>query len=96
MELLLLLGLAVVALWKVSAAVSKAAKDRADAPAPAKTWADKPVKFPTKAERAAEARAKYEATLRWINQARLDDLERESARLKAKQQYLRALDEVMT
>jgi hypothetical protein len=96
MELLALLGLGVVALWKVSAAVSKAAKDRASASAPAPTYDPKPVRYPTTAELAAMAKAKYEATLRMIAQAKLDEAEREAAKLKAKQRYLRDLDEVMT
>src|SRR5207244_2248941 len=44
---------------------------------------------------AAAAKAKYEATLRLLQEAGLDEIELHSARAAAKQNYLRELDKLM-
>ena len=50
---------------------------------------------PTTEERAAEALKRYESKLQLIANARLDEVELKAARERAKQQYLRDLDEAM-
>lgn len=51
---------------------------------------------PTPKELAAAARDRYEMTLRMLSNAGLDEIELRAARAKAKQKYLRDLDEAMT
>lgn len=50
---------------------------------------------PTKQDLLAQAKARYETTLRMLETAGLDEAERAAARLRAKQQYLRELDETL-
>ncbi len=50
---------------------------------------------PTREERLATAQQTYEKKLRVLSAAGLDDIELKTAHEKAKQQYLRELDEVM-
>lgn len=50
---------------------------------------------PTRQERVAAAQQRFEATLRMLSTAGLDDTELQAARERAKQQYLRELDEAI-
>lgn len=50
---------------------------------------------PTREERLASAQQRYDATLRMLASAGLDDTELQSARERAKQKYLREVDEIM-
>lgn len=50
---------------------------------------------PTRSERAASARERYEEKLRTLEKAGLDDVELNAAREQAKQAYTRELDEIL-
>jgi uncharacterized iron-regulated membrane protein len=50
---------------------------------------------PTREERLAEAKHRYEATVRMLENAQMDAVELQAARDKAKQRYLRDIDEVL-
>jgi hypothetical protein len=51
---------------------------------------------PTRAERIAEAKARYDTALALIDESGLSDVELRAARLKAKQAYLKELDQVLS
>jgi hypothetical protein len=51
---------------------------------------------PTRAERITEAKAKYEAALALIEESGLVDAELRAAKLKAKQEYLKDLEQVLS
>lgn len=50
---------------------------------------------PTREALAADARKRYEETLRLLETAQLDEVENQAARRQAQQQYLRVLDGLM-
>lgn len=95
MEILVGALVVVYAVYKLLAFFSKAAKEHAARPRPPKKVRYVPPPLPTDEQKAASALSRYVATLRWLARAGLEAQELEAAKKKAKQQYLRDIDELM-